>query len=39
MRYRLPLEPFLIILAATTVARLIRRYEPKLPRALTRAPP
>ena len=39
MRYRLPLEPFLIILAATAVARLIRRYEPKPPRAITAAPP
>jgi 4-amino-4-deoxy-L-arabinose transferase-like glycosyltransferase len=39
MRYRLPLEPFLIIMAATAVARLIRRYEPKPPRAITAVPP
>ena len=32
MRYRLPLEPFLIILAATAVARLTCRFAHKLPR-------
>jgi hypothetical protein len=39
VRYRLPLEPFLIILAATAVSRLIPRFGPKLPRAVTAAPP
>jgi 4-amino-4-deoxy-L-arabinose transferase-like glycosyltransferase len=39
VRYRLPLEPFLIILAATAVSRFIPRFGPKLPRAVTAAPP
>jgi 4-amino-4-deoxy-L-arabinose transferase-like glycosyltransferase len=38
-RYRLPLEPFLIILAATAVSRLMSRFGRKLPQAVTAAPP
>jgi 4-amino-4-deoxy-L-arabinose transferase-like glycosyltransferase len=39
VRYRLPLEPFLIILAATAVSRFIPRFGPKPARAVTAAPP
>jgi hypothetical protein len=38
-RYRLPLEPFLIILAASAVSRFIPGFGPKLPQAVTAAPP